>query len=332
MILKTIVLLSLYLVPYSLVIFGVAETTFQLFACFILAGLGMAGVGMGVMHDANHGSYSKNPKVNKWLGYTLNLVGANATVWKIQHNVLHHSFTNIDEHDDDINAPFFLRFSPNAEKNNLHKFQHFYAWFFYSLSTLSWITVKDFMRLSKYHKMGLVKGKNAYRNTVWKLIGWKLGYFMVALGLPLIFAPFPAWQILLAYVAMHAVTGFVITLIFQTAHVVPEADFPLPDEEGIVEGERMLHQLATTCNFAPKSRFLAWYIGGLNYQIEHHLFPDICHVHYREISKIVKATAEEYQIPYYSKPNFIRAVFDHFKMLYLLGNSPKMEPVKSFAK
>lgn len=332
MVLKTVLLLSLYIVPLVLVILGVATTTFQLFACFIIAGLGMAGVGMGVMHDANHGSYSKNQKVNKWLGYTLNLVGANATIWKIQHNVLHHSFTNIEEHDDDINAPFFLRFSPNSEKNGLHKYQHLYAGFFYSLSTLSWITVKDFVRLSRYHKMGLVKGENAYRKTVWKLIAWKLGYFLVALGLPLIFAPFPVWQILLAYVAMHAVTGFVITLIFQTAHVVPDVDFPLPDENGIVEGERMLHQLATTCNFAPKSRLLEWYIGGLNYQVEHHLFPDICHVHYREISKIVKATAEEFQIPYYSKPHFLGAVYDHFKMLYLLGNSPEMEPVKSYTK
>ncbi|WP_268034544.1 fatty acid desaturase family protein [Algoriphagus sp. PAP.12] len=332
MVLKTILLLSLYLVPLALVTIGIATTTFQLFVCFILAGLGMAGVGMGVMHDANHGSYSKNQKVNKWLGYTLNMVGANSTIWKIQHNVLHHSFTNIEEHDDDINAPFFLRFSPNAEKNALHKYQHLYAGFFYSLSTLSWITVKDFVRLKRYHKMGLVKGENAYRKTVLKLIGWKIGYFLVALGLPLIFAPFPVWEILLAYVAMHAVTGFVITLIFQTAHVVPEANFPLPNEEGIVEGERMLHQLATTCNFAPKSRLLEWYIGGLNYQVEHHLFPDICHVHYREISKIVKATAEEFQIPYYSKPHFLGAVYDHFKMLYLLGNSPEMEPAKSYTK
>ena len=145
MVFKTVFLLSLYIVPIALVILGIAQTTFQLYACFVLAGLGMAGVGMGVMHDANHGSYSKNPTVNKWVGYTLNLVGASSTVWKIQHNVLHHSFTNIDEHDDDINAPFFLRFSPSAKKNFLHKFQHLYAWIFYSLSTISWVTAKDFI-------------------------------------------------------------------------------------------------------------------------------------------------------------------------------------------
>lgn len=329
MVIKTFILLALYLIPIALVILGVATTTFQLFACFVIAGLGMAGVGMGVMHDANHGAYSRIPLVNKIVGYTLNLVGASATVWKIQHNVLHHSYTNIDEHDDDINAPFFLRFSPSAAKNALHKYQHLYAWVFYSLSTISWVTTKDFVRLTRYHKMGLVKGKNAYRNNIIKLIAWKIGYFIVALGLPLMFAPFSVGSIILAYLLMHAVTGFVITMVFQTAHIVPEVKFPVANEEGIVEGERMLHQLATTCNFAPNSRVLEWFIGGLNYQVEHHLFPDICHVHYREISKIVKVTAEEFNVPYYSKPNFFGAIYDHFKMLYLLGNSPELEPVKA---
>ncbi|MGM0944597.1 MAG: fatty acid desaturase family protein [Bacteroidota bacterium] len=329
MVVKTVVLLSLYLLPIAAVIFGLATETWQLFACFVLAGFGMAGVGMGVMHDANHGSYSQNPTVNKWVGYTLNFVGASSTVWKIQHNVLHHSYTNIDEHDDDINAPFFLRFSPSAEKNGLHKYQHLYAWFFYSLSTIGWVTAKDFVRLTRYHRKGLVKGKNAYRNNLLKIIAWKLGYFAVILGLPMIFSPFSAGMIFLAFIAMHAVTGFVITMVFQTAHIVPEVEFPIANEDGIVEGERMLHQMATTCNFAPNSRVLEWFIGGLNYQVEHHLFPDICHVHYREISKIVKATAEEFNVPYYSKPNFVGAVLDHFKMLYLLGNSPELEPVKA---
>ncbi len=329
MVIKTIILLSLYLVPIALVIAGVPTTTGQLFACFILSAFGMAGVGMGVMHDAIHGSYSKNKTINRFLGYTLNMVGASSTVWKIQHNVLHHSFTNIDEHDDDINAPFFLRFSPNAEKNGLHKYQHLYAWFFYSISTLSWVTAKDFIRFNRYYKKGLIKGKNIYRNTILKLIAWKLGYFVIALGLPLIFAPFPALTIILAYITMHFVTGFIITMVFQTAHIVQEVDFPVADSDGVVEGERMLHQLATTCNFSPNAAYLTWFIGGLNFQIEHHLFPDICHVHYKEIAPIVRATAEEFNVPYYSKPNFFGAVRDHFKMLYLLGNSPELAPVKA---
>ena len=288
----------------------------------------MAGIGMGVMHDAIHGTYSQNPRINKLLGYTLNMVGANATVWKIQHNVLHHSYTNIHEGDDDINAPFFLRFSPNVEKNSLHPYQHWYTWFFYGLSTLSWVTSKDFIRLKRYYDMGLLKGKNVYRNTVFKITAWKIAYYAFTLGLPILYSPFGVGEILLAYLALHFVTGLSISLVFQTAHIMPEVIFPVADEQGMVEGERMLHQLATTSNYSEKSKLFSWMIGGLNYQVEHHLFPDICHVHYRNIAPIVKATAEEFNVPYYSKKTFFDALKAHFQMLYFLGNA-EMQPVKA---
>lgn len=328
MVIKTVVMMSLYFVPVILVITGVVGQTWQLFACFILSGFGMAGIGMGVMHDAIHGTYSRKPIINKLLGYTLNMVGANASVWKVQHNVLHHSYTNISEGDDDINAPFFLRFSPNAEKNALHPYQHWYVWFFYGLSTLSWVTSKDFIRFKRYYDMGLFKGKNIYRDTTLKIIAWKLVYYSFALGLPIAFSPFGVGEILLAFVALHFVTGLSISLVFQTAHIMPDVHFPQADERGTVEGERLLHQLATTCNYSEKSRVFSWMIGGLNYQIEHHLFPDICHVHYRNIAPIVKATAGEFNIPYYSKKTFFNALQSHFKMLYLLGNT-EMTSVKA---
>ncbi len=328
MIIKTVVMMSLYFVPVISVITGLVSETWQLFACFILSGFGMAGIGMGVMHDAIHGTYSKKPFINKMLGYTLNMVGANATVWKVQHNVLHHSYTNVCEGDDDINAPFFLRFTPNVEKNALHPYQHFYTWFFYGLSTISWITSKDFIRFNRYYKMGLIKGKNIYRNTILKIAAWKIVYYAFTLGLPIAFSPFGVGEILLAFFVLHFITGLSISLVFQTAHIMPDVNFPQADENGLVEGERMLHQLATTCNYSEKSRVFSWMIGGLNYQVEHHLFPDICHVHYRKIAPIVKATAAEYNIPYYSKKTFFSALRSHFKMLYLLGNT-EMVPAKA---
>ncbi|AWW30711.1 acyl-CoA desaturase [Echinicola strongylocentroti] len=321
MILKTLFMLSLYFVPVLLVTVGVVGQTWQLFLCFILSGLGMAGIGMGVMHDAIHGTYSKNKHINKLLGYTLNLVGANATLWKIQHNVLHHSFTNIHEGDDDINMPFFLRFSPNAKKNVIHSYQHLYTWFFYGLSTLSWVTTKDFVRLNRYYKMGLLRGKNIYRNTVLKIIAWKVLYYTFILVLPILFSPFSIGQVFLAFIALHFVTGLSISLVFQTAHIMPDVTFPTVDSEGKVEGERMIHQLLTTCNYSEKNRVFSWLIGGLNYQIEHHLFPDICHVHYRKLAPIVRKTAAEYELPYYSKVTFFQALKSHFKMLHWLGNT-----------
>ncbi len=321
MVIKTIFMLTLYFLPIMLVITGVAQQSWQLYTCFILSGFGMAGIGMGVMHDAIHGTYSRNKKINKLLGYTLNMVGANATVWQIQHNVLHHTYTNISEADDDINVPFVLRFSPHAKKHPWHSYQHLYTWIFYGLSTIFWVTAKDFVRLKRYYNMGLLKGPRVFEKTVLKIIAWKILYFSFTLGLPILLSPFGVGQIFLAFFILHFITGICISFIFQTAHIMPDVAFMVADEDGMVEGERIIHQLSTTCNYSEKSKLFSWMIGGLNYQVEHHLFPDICHVHYRKIAPIVQATAAEFKIPYYSKRTFLDALKSHFHMLYLLGNT-----------
>lgn len=330
MVAKTIFMLSLFFIPLIIVNTGIVTIPWILFALYILSGLGMAGIGMGVMHDAIHGSYSKNRKVNKYMGYTMNLIGANATVWKIQHNVLHHTYTNIDEADDDINAPFFLRFSPHAKKYWLHRFQYLYIWFFYGLSTISWITTKDFVRINRYKKMGFVK-KEDYVKEITKLTGWKLLYYSYALILPLVVVPLAPWIVILAFIAMHFITGLAISVVFQTAHVMPSTDFPLPDEKGLIANDWAIHQLATTSNFSPRSRWFSWLIGGLNYQVEHHLLPNICHVHYRKLSEIVAETAREYGIPYHTKKTFIAAIWDHIKMLHQLGRM-ELAPIKQTVK
>ncbi len=314
-------MLSMLIVPLILIISGVVQSVPMLFLLYVISGFGSAGVGMGVMHDAIHGSYSSNRRVNKWLGYTMNLIGANDEIWRMQHNVLHHTYTNIEEHDDDLNAPSFLRFSPHAPRHRIHGFQHLYSWFFYGLSTLSWISVKDFIRLKRYYELGLVGDKKALMYQVFRIIFWKLIYFSYVLILPLIFAPFPFWIVLLAFFASHFVTGLSITVVFQTAHVMPETDFPLPNENGEIESERLIHQMATTSNYAPKSRIFSWLIGGLNYQIEHHLFPNICHVHYPEIAPIVQKTAREFGVPYLYQTTFLDAVKSHYHMLRQLGRA-----------
>ncbi len=321
MILKTIVMLSVFCIPLIIISTGVVTSVWALFALYILSGLGMAGIGMGVMHDAIHGSYSKNNSVNKYLGYTMNLIGANDSVWKVQHNVLHHSYTNVQEGDDDINAPFFLRFSPNAKHYWIHRFQHIYVWFFYGLSTLSWVTTKDFVRLNRYRKLGFFQSKSEYKHVLLKMISWKLLYYSYALILPLIMVPLPVWIILLAFLSMHFVTGLAISIVFQTAHINPDAEFPLPDKAGNIPANWSEHQLATTSNYAPRSRFFSWLIGGLNYQIEHHLFPNISHTHYRKLSPIVAKTAKEFGVTYHVKKTFFAAIRDHVKMLRQLGTA-----------
>jgi linoleoyl-CoA desaturase len=321
---KTILMLSVFFVPLIIINTGVITSSWPLFLLYIMSGLGMAGIGMGIMHDAIHGSYSNNRKINKLMGYTFNLIGANATVWKIQHNILHHTYTNIEHADDDINAPFFLRFSPHAKKYWSHQFQHIYIWFFYGLATISWVTTKDFVRLNRYYKMGFLDQKNEFRNSLMSMIGWKLLYYSYALILPLMMVSLPWWIILLAFLSMHFVTGLLISLVFQVAHIIPNADFPLPDKNGLIAGDWFMHQFATTCNYSPNSRLFSWLIGGLNFQIEHHLLPGVCHIHYQKLSKIVIETAEEYGMPYHSNQTFFSAIWEHAKMLRTLGNMPQI--------
>lgn len=321
MIAKSVLMLALFIAPLIIINMGIVASTWLLFLLYVTAGLGMAGIGMGIMHDAIHGSYSLNKTVNRYLGYTMNLVGASASVWRIQHNVLHHTYPNITGADDDINAPIFLRFSPNAKRYWLHRFQFVYAWFFYCLSTISWITTKDFVRINRYRKMGFFNKRNEFRNEVSKVILWKLFYYTFALVLPLIIVPLASWVIILAFISMHLVTGFLISTVFQIAHIMPGVEFPMPDENGLIAGDWCLHQMATTTNFAPSSGLLSWLIGGLNYQVEHHLLPNICHIHYKNLSGIVADTAKEFGLPYHSKKTLGGAIGDHIKMLHSLGRT-----------
>ena len=319
MITKTVIMLLLFFAPLTIIDIGMVSSPLILFLLFIMSGLGMAGIGMGIMHDAIHGSYSSSSRVNKIMGYTMNLIGANEIVWKIQHNVLHHTYPNVDQADDDINAPFFLRFSPHAKRYWLHRYQHIYIWLFYGLSTLSWITTKDFIRVIRYRKLGFLPGPGELRRSILNIIGWKLLYYSYALVLPLLMVPLAPWIIILAFLSMHFVTGTLISIVFQTAHVMPGNEFPLPDKNGLIANNWYIHQLATTSNFSPGNRVLSWLIGGLNYQIEHHLLPHVCHVHYRKLSDIVAETALEFGITYRTKKTFASAIWDHIKMLRQLG-------------
>lgn len=318
---KTVFMLSLYLGPYALMVSGLVSSVPILFLCGIIMGIGTAGIGMGVMHDANHGSYSKNRKVNKLVGYSLYLLGGFPTNWKYQHNTLHHGYTNIEGHDEDIDPIITLRLSPHKPLLKIHKYQQWYAWFFYSLMTISWATNKDFKKLINYKKSGAdVNGSESFFSLYLKLIFSKILYYIVFLVIPILVIPVAWYWIALSFMAMHFVSGLILAVIFQSAHVVPTSEFPLPNEKNnTMENNWAIHQLLTTADFAPRNRLFSWLVGGLNYQIEHHLFPYISHVHYRNISFFVKDLAEKYQLPYHVQPSFVAAVKNHTHMLKSLG-------------
>ncbi|GAB4405680.1 MAG: acyl-CoA desaturase [Bacteroidia bacterium] len=320
MVFKTIFMVALYFVPYLLMLVLPVSSPWLVFGAYCIMGFGVAGIGLSIMHDANHGAYSQNKVVNRMLGSLLDLVGGASITWRIQHNVLHHTYTNIDGLDEDIAPIKILRFSPHQERYGIHRFQHLYAWFFYGLMTFSWITVKDFSQLMRYEKMGLTKSE---QKPFWllfvRMLAFKVFYYGYVLVLPLVLMPQYWLVILLSFLTMHFIAGLMMASIFQPAHVVPDAVFPLPDSQGVMDNNWAIHQLLTTTNYAPKSRIFSWYVGGLNFQIEHHLFPNICHVHYKKISAIVRKTAQEFNLPYHSQPTFLAAVFNHAMMLRQLG-------------
>ncbi len=319
MIFKTTFMVSLYFIPLALLLMGVANSFAGTMVLWVLMGLGMSGIGLSVMHDANHGAYSANQNVNDAVGFILNFVGGYHINWRIQHNVLHHSFTNIHGYDEDIEHAIF-RFSPDDEYNPKFRYQAFYAPVLYGLMTVFWVVYKDFNQLYRYSKRGLLQNEGlSYGKALTHVVIYKVLYVIVTLALPIMLLDLPLWQILTGFFTMHFICGIILAFIFQPAHVLEDTNYYVPDENGSVENNWAVHQLMTTANFANDSRAFSWFVGGLNYQIEHHLFPHICHVHYRHLSPIVKATAEEYNIPYYQHETFIGALSSHFRMLHDLG-------------
>jgi linoleoyl-CoA desaturase len=321
-ILKTVVMLGMYFLPF-IALFAFQITNPWIFLLmWVVMGLGAAGIGVNIMHDANHGAYSKSDKVNKYMGLWMNVIGGNAATWKLQHNVLHHSFTNIDGHDHDIAGPPMLRFSPHQELRPMHRFQHIYAWFLYGLMTLFRSIVTDFTNAWRFRKYGLLQNPSDFRKLLWNISIWKVVYFSYVLILPLIFLPVSAGLVVLGFFLSHFVLGLTLALIFQCAHVMPECEYPVPDANGKMDNNWAVHQLMTTANFSPKSRIFSWFVGGLNFQVEHHLFQNICHTHYRELSQIVQSTAKEFGIQYNMQKNFVLAIWNHGKMLKQLGTIP----------
>ncbi|MGD1840169.1 MAG: fatty acid desaturase family protein [Thermonemataceae bacterium] len=322
MVIKSIVLLSAYILSF------VAILTLQLpvwanMLLWFAMGVALAGIGMSVMHDANHGAYSPNKTINRIMAHTLNLLGGSTLNWKLQHNILHHTYTNIADMDDDVENKLALKFSPNTERKGFHQYQYIYAFFFYGLLTLYWAALKDFVQFFKYNANG-VNPNNRKENTNFliRMVIDKIVYFFILLFIPIYFFHLPALQVITGFLLMHFVGGIILTVVFQLAHVVEGATHPLPDMQGNIDNHWAVHQLYTTVNFSRKNKWLSWYVGGLNFQVEHHLFPRMCHVHYPNIAPIVKQTAEEFGVPYQENETFGEALKSHVVALKQIGRLP----------
>lgn len=314
---KAVILIIIYLGAYAMIMTNYF-TVYQMWILSAVMGFAASGIGMGVMHDANHGSFSENKKINKITGYSMELLGGNTTNWKIQHNKLHHTYTNIENADDDINSRALYRFTKSAKYHKIHRYQYIYMFFLYGLMTLTWLFVADFFQLIRYYKDGYFIGKMNFKKELTKLIIFKILYFAYIIVFPLIFVDIIWWQYFIGLFTMQFILGFSLAVTFQLAHLVEKTDFPNP-ENNEINNNWFIHQLSTTADFAQNNILLTWFIGGLNFQTEHHLFPGISHIHYPKLAKIIKETCKEFDVRYNVYTSLWDALSSHIRMLKKLG-------------
>ncbi len=318
---KAIILSVTLLAVYTHLVFFTPPIYIAIPECGLL-GIIIASVGFNIMHDGGHGSFSSKKGWNKFAAWTINFLGANNFMWNMKHNIIHHSYTNIHGVDDDIEVDGMMRFAPTQEHKNIHKFQHVYFWFLYSLLYIWWVFFTDYKKYFR-QKVGDVPLKKMELKNHIDFWASKLMHAVMFMVVPIIVCGPLAW--LIGFLVMGAVAGLALSIVFQLAHAVPHTDFLMPeDESNKMPDEFAVHQLKTTANFAMNNKVIGWLVGGLNYQVEHHLFPKVSHIHYPAISKIVQQVCKEYNIPYLSYPTMREAIVEHVRFLKAMGKAPQL--------
>jgi linoleoyl-CoA desaturase len=267
---KTAALFLWLAASYVLLVF-MAENAWQGVPLAVSLGLAIAGIGFGVQHDGAHGSYSTREGVNRLMARALDLLGGSSFVWQRKHNVLHHTWPNVEGVDDDIDAGSLARLSPGQPRRSFHRIQHIYMWPLYCFLAVKWQLYDDFAIVVR-GRMGGRPFPRPRGSDLAVFVGGKLVFFGLAFALPLLLHP--VWRVVAVYLLVSAVAGLTLSVVFQLAHCVPEA------QTGQELGSWAARQVQSSVDFARDSRLLRWYVGGLNMQIEHHLFPQICHLHY----------------------------------------------------
>jgi linoleoyl-CoA desaturase len=324
---KTVTILAWFGASYTLLLAFGGASPWLAGGLTVSLALATAGIGFSVMHDANHGAYSRSRRVNRAVGLTLDFIGGSSYLWRFKHNVQHHSYANVDGLDTDIDAAPFLRFAPSQRWRTFHRWQGSYAWALYGVLTLKWWLVDDVASIAR-GRIGDHPFPRPRGSDVLALLCGKAVFLAWALVVPALVHRSVG---VVAYFMLGAfVLGLVLSTVFQLAHTVSEAEF----HAGAAAAGRMPagwaeHQVRATVDFAPSSRVLAWYLGGLNFQIEHHLFPGICHVHYPALAGIVEETCSQHGIPYRVQRTLRQAIAAHQRHLSSLGRAPPSPPLRT---
>lgn len=313
---KTAIILTAFTGIYSLLVF-VVEYAWQALPLAVLLALSIAAIGFNIEHDGSHHSYSNRAWINRLAAMTMDLIGASSYVWHWKHVVIHHTYVNITGHDTDIDIHSFGRLTPHQKRYRLHRWQHFYLWPLYGLNVIKWNLYDDFHDVIR----GRIGSSRIPRPKKWELagfVGGKVLFLTLAFGLPLLFHS--VWLVFLFYFLIAGLAGVVVSTVFQLAHCVEEAEFPLPQKNtGSMENAWAIHQAETTLDFDRGNKIESWLLGGLNFQIEHHLFPRVCHVNYPAISKLVEQTCRDFGVRYGEHTSFVAGLSSHFRWLRRMG-------------
>lgn len=316
MYLKTAVVLTWFVASYALLVF-VVTTWWLTVPLAISLALSMAAIGFNIQHDGSHGAYSERPWINKLMALMLDLIGGSSYGWACKHNIVHHTYANITGHDDDIDIGFFGRLTPHQKHFKFHRWQHIYLWLLYGFVSIKWQFYDDFRDVA----IGRFGGHRHPRPKGWDLatfIGGKLIFFSLAFAVPLVMHSL--WIVLAYYVGISFVQGIALSMVFQLPHCAENAAFPMPRADtGRIDAPWAVHQVQTTVDYGRGNRLLSWYVGGLNFQIEHHLFPRICHIHYPALSPLVEQTCHEFGVNYQANETFRAAIASHYRWLRRMG-------------
>ena len=315
---KTAILLLSFFGLYFGLVF-LAQTWWQVIPLCITLGGVMAGIGFSIQHDGSHHAYSDSLWINKLMGMSLDLIGGSSYIWHWKHDIFHHTYANIVDYDTDLEVGIFGRLAPSHPRLPFHRYQHYYLWLLYGFLAIKWHFYDDFNSLIT-GKIGDRVYPRPKGSSLAILLGGKLVFFTLAFAIPLQFHS--VWLVLASYGLVAVTLGILLSVVFQLAHIVEEADFPIPVAEiGVIENDWAIHQIETTVNFSRHNPLMTWFVGGLNFQVEHHLFPNICHVNYPEISQVVEQTCQEFGVKYNQHDSFWAGCISHFRWLRRMGTA-----------
>lgn len=273
-----------------------------------------------ISHDAVHQAISRKRWVNELLYRgTFNLIGPSSYLWRDRHRIMHHQCVNIPGLDYNIEIDGPLRFSPTQEFKPIHRFQHLYAPLLYCVFCLHWVFIKDvqMLRLKRY---GNVTDIRHSASGIAEFLFFKVLYVTLMLVVPTVMTSWAWWQVGLGYLFFGAFLSFQVVLTFVGSHLNQPLVF-VPTVDGRIPHSFLEHGLRTSMDFSPTHPVVSFFLGGFNSHVAHHLFPNICSVHYPALTHIIRDTAHKHGLPYLEM-NIVRLYVHHFKYLYDLGRGP----------